>query len=388
MSYSTPTSFPLQSLLLLKEDFSSCFFRKPTERELEFLSFFHAIQSLLSSHELRMLHTYHSKGRIGYDLLSILGIQLLKLHYKMSTMKETLLLLQENMNLREIIGISKVPSPATTSRLIRDVEVIVEPTILHERLIRFYDTTINRVVGHLCIDSTTIEAREKPFKKKRDTSSTTAQKRGPKKKGSLEKRAYVERKEEEEKHKRAYLVESPEISISQLEMRCSLTAKQNSKGKLQWFIGYKAHIATDDFGVPISFTVTGACVHDCKVAVPLMKLAHQRTTFLYALMDKGYLNPAINAYAELIERRVIIDQRSHRGVAATPMEKSDAVRYKSRTTVERTNSELKDGFLPDKIYRRGKHARYDIALAILLTTMKKVSKIVGMKEKITDRKVS
>jgi len=159
-------------------------------------------------------------------------------------------------------------------------------------------------------------------------------------------------------------------------MRCSLTAKQNSKGKRQWFIGYKAHLAADDHGVPIAYAVTGACVHDCKVAVPLMKTAFQRTDFLYALMDKGYLNPDINAYADMIGRKAIIDQRARGSVSAPPMDKPEAARYKARTTVERTNSELKDGYLPDKIYRRGAHARYDIELAILLTTLKKARNVL------------
>ncbi|MBK5261030.1 MAG: transposase [Peptostreptococcaceae bacterium] len=110
-----------------------------------------------------------------------------------------------------------------------------------------------------------------------------------------------------------------------------MTAKQNSKGKKQWFIGYKAHLATDDFGVTIAFVVTGACVHDCKVAVPLMKKVKKITDFLYALMDKGYLNPDINAYVDSIERKVIIDQRAHRGVSALPMAK--AARFKAGTTV-------------------------------------------------------
>jgi hypothetical protein len=69
-------------------------------------------------------------------------------------------------------------------------------------------------------------------------------------------------------------------------MRCSLTAKQNSKGMKQWFIGYKVHLAADDFGVPIAYIVTGACVHDCKVAVPLMKMAYQRTDFFFLLNAK------------------------------------------------------------------------------------------------------
>jgi hypothetical protein len=105
-------------------------------------------------------------------------------------------------------------------------------------------------------------------------------------------------------------------------------------------------------------------------------------------MDKGYLNPEINAYADRIDRKVIIDQRALRGVAALVMKKADTVLYKGRTTVERTNSELKDDFLPDKIYRRGSHARYDIELAVLLTTMKKVWKILHLKEEAKARKAS
>jgi hypothetical protein len=320
------------------------------------------------------------RGRAGYDLLSILGIMLLKLHYRQPTMKETLLLLQENGNLKDILGISRVPSQATACRLSRAVERIVEPSALHGRVIQAYrEGTGNRLVGHLSIDSTIVAAREKPFVKEKKAASPApeaARKKGRKKKGSPEEKAHLERKAQAEQKRLEYLSEDPKQSLSRLEMRCSLTAKQNSKGKRQWFIGYKAHLAADDHGVPVAYAVTGACVHDCKVAVPLMKTAFQRTDFLYALMDKGYLNPDINAYADMIGRKAIIDQRARGSVSAPPMDKPEAARYKARTTVERTNSELKDGYLPDKIYRRGAHARYDIELAILLTTLKKARNVL------------
>ncbi|HZJ88274.1 MAG TPA: hypothetical protein VFC80_03895, partial [Sphaerochaeta sp.] len=51
--------------------------------------------------------------------------------------------------------------------------------------------------------------------------------------------------------------------------------------------------------------------------------------------------------------------------------------YEARTTVERTNGELKDGYLPVKLYRKGEQARYDISLAILLVTIKKVLAVVS-----------
>ena len=36
--------------------------------------------------------------------------------------------------------------------------------------------------------------------------------------------------------------------LSTLEHRCSGTGKKNSKGKMEWFIGYKAHIALTTTG--------------------------------------------------------------------------------------------------------------------------------------------
>ena len=70
--------------------------------------------------------------------------------------------------------------------------------------------------------------------------------------------------------------------------------------------------------------------------------------FFYALMDGGY--------------------------------SSGDIRYRGMTTVERTNRELKDCFLPPKLYSRGSKAILDIKLAVLLLTMKKIRKAVMMLE--------
>jgi hypothetical protein len=122
---------------------------------------------------------------------------LLKLYYRQSTMKETLLLLQENGNLKDILGISRVPSRATTCKLFRVAERVVDPAVLHERVIQIYKEGMdNRMVGHLSIDSTIIEAREKPLAKKKEASPAlvSPKKKGRKKKGSLEEKAYLEQK--------------------------------------------------------------------------------------------------------------------------------------------------------------------------------------------------
>jgi hypothetical protein len=93
MKHSTASAFGLQSLLFSKEEIATCFLRYPTDRELEFMSYFHGIQSILLPDELLRLRKLHNRGRIGYSLVAILGIQILKLHYRQPTMKETLLLL-------------------------------------------------------------------------------------------------------------------------------------------------------------------------------------------------------------------------------------------------------------------------------------------------------
>ncbi|MDD3056856.1 MAG: transposase [Sphaerochaeta sp.] len=388
MAHSTPPPMSLQSLLFRREDFSGCFFREPSEREREFLSYFHAVQSLVSPDELRLLRRRGSTGREGYGLLPVLGIQVLKLHYRLASMKEALLLLKENECLREMLGLSRVPSAATVSRLSRLVERIVQPSLLHERLIRCYSAGLGRMaVGHLSIDSTIIEAREKPLLRQKPPERPHL-KKGRKKKGSEEEREYQERMGRQQREREACLAEEPENSFSALEMRCSVTAKQNAKGTKQWFVGYKAHLAVDDFGVPLSYALTGACVHDSTVAVPLMKMVRRRTDFFYALMDKGYQSPAIEAYAALIGRRVIVDRRSTRSGPPVPLDAADALRYMARTTVERTNSELKDGFLPAKMYRRGSQARYDIELAILLTTLKMAGRVLRMKQDAATQKAA
>ena len=388
MTHGTPTPVVLQSLLFAHDELKSCLIRQPSARELEFLQYFQTVRSLLSSDERRMLGRHHRRGRNGYALASILGIMLLKLLYQQRTMKQTLLLLHENGNLKDMLAITQVPSEATVSRLSREVEQIVDPSSLHGRVVQAYAKSLDRLaVGHLSIDSTIVEAREKPVRT-RVPKAKIPKKRGRKAKGSLDEQQHRERQAQQEQERIAYLQESFETSLGKLELRCSVTAKQNSKGKKQWFIGYKAHLATDDHGVPMSFAVTGASVHDSHVAVPLMKKTRETADFLYALLDKGYISPVINDYVGMIGRKAIIDRRAYKGVVADPLDQASQQRYGARTTVERTNSELKDGYLPDVIYKRGCHARYEIALSVLLTTMKKVRNVLMLYEQHNTRRAS
>ena len=43
-----------------------------------------------------------------------------------------------------------------------------------------------------------------------------------------------------------------------------------SMGNQTCSIGYKAHIAVDERGIPVSFVTTGVCVHDSLLAITLL----------------------------------------------------------------------------------------------------------------------
>ena len=184
-NYTVP-SVLLQPLLFSSDELSNHFFRQPSKRELLLLSYLQIIRELLTDKEYSLLTQRNRFGRTGYSLESILSILILKLLYQQMTMKQTLQLLQENENLRMIVEIDRVPSEATMSRLSRQVEQIVDPQVLHERIISLYQKDTDCTIGHLSIDSTVIEG-EKPILGKRATGQQKKpKKRGRKKKGSIE----------------------------------------------------------------------------------------------------------------------------------------------------------------------------------------------------------
>ncbi len=80
----------------------------------------------------------------------------------------------------------------------------------------------------------------------------------------------------------------------------------------------------------------------------------------------------------------IIDSHADSNGVKREMDPPYAFRYRSRTTVERTNSELKECCLPSQLYSRGKKAIFQIELAILMTDIKKM--LAGLKTEKEARK--
>ena len=344
----------LQPLLF---DFSSLAYSyNLTEKENEFASLWNDIVSKVPD-SLFEINTF---GRKGYPLSTILAVRVIMLFFKKGNISEALREIEASCNLKAITGIKKVPSSSVVSRKTKELIEALNLYSIHSLVINEYFS--DRLVCNLSIDSTPVEARETPVKKEKEEST----KKGRDKKSS------IERKKREKDLANMAKVGDVEQFLSTLENRCSITGKKNSKGYMQWRIGYKIHLAVCDSGIPVSFFVSGASVHDSRVAIPLLRKAKARCTYLYALMDGGYSSAQIEEYSHSIGVVPVIDFKADRNGNKREMDKAKKERYKARTTVERTNSELKECFLPSKIYSRGNNALFDLQLSVLLITQKRI----------------
>ena len=300
------------------------------------------------------------------------------LFFKQNNIKQTLSFLETSMGVRMTVGMENVPSESVVSRRSKELAKTLNVDKMFDEVTSAFFA--GRDICNLSIDSTPIDAREKPVKK--DPEKKETKKRGRKKTGSKEQAEYLARLAEEARIDEAAKTGDLKEFLSTLEDRCSITGKKNSKGYMQWRIGYKVHLAVDDFGIPVSYFISGACVHDSKVAVPLMRMARERARFLYALMDGGYSSSDIVEFtADNMDAVPVIDFKADVNGVKEEMDPAKKDRYKARTTVERTNSELKDCFLAPKLFSRGKNSIMDLKLAVLMLTMKKIKKVARMLEK-------
>ena len=162
------------------------------------------------------------------------------------------------------------------------------------------------LVCDLSIDSTIVECRRKPAAREKKKGVGH---RGRKRNGSEEQKAVAEEDHREEGLHELKVHGDIQEYLDTLCGDCSLTGKRNPKGHMRWSIGYKVHLAVDDFGIPVASVVTSACVYDAKVAIPLVRIAGGRCVFLYALMDGVYSDKRIAQYLESIGKIPVIDSR-------------------------------------------------------------------------------
>lgn len=299
-------------------------------------------------------------GRPMADRVALASAFIAKAIWNLPTTRHLIDRLHADPVLRRLCGwerSSDVPSEATFSRAFAGFADIGLPGRMHEALIR---ATLGRedvLVGHLSRDSTAIEAREKPARKKKPEESEEAE--NPRKKGTRakRKRSSGEAKEPEERRLEKQLAMTLPAMLKDLPKVCDIGAKKGARGFATCWVGYKLHLDTADGGIPVSCLLTSASTHDSQAAIPLATMSDQRVTSLYDLMDSAYDAAEIHAHSQSLGHVPLIDpnpRRNRTRKEALRLEAraqraagridAKAIRYRERTNVERVNARIKDDF--------------------------------------------
>ena len=240
--------------------------------------------------------------------------------------------------LRTLCGfptLQSVPSSATFSRIFALFAGQSLCDIVHKAMTAKFAQTVK--VENISRDSTPLPARERPVSSaKPEASDKPNRKRGRPKKGEL-----VDPPEQKRLEKQ--LTQTLSEMLAELPTVCDIGCKANSKGNLQYTIGYKVHVDWASGGIPISVVTTSASLHDSQAAIPLMRMTSERISHEYELMDAAYDSAIIRAECKRLGYQAIIDTNKRRG-AEVQMNDAEAERYKARSVAERGNSQSKDQF--------------------------------------------
>ena len=288
-----------------------------------------------------------------------------------------------DQTLRRLCGwrcAGSVPSEATFSRAFAEFADSQMPSRVHEALIE--RTLGQQLVGHISIDATAIEAREKPARFEKPLGEKPKRKRGRPRKDEV-----VAPKEPRRLERQATMT-LPQM-LADLPSHCSVGTKRNAKGHTSSWIGYKLHIATADGDVPVACVLTSAHVHDSQVAIPLAKITAARVTNLYDLMDSAYDAPEIADHSRTLGHVPIIDHKTRRGEKAAMEAEARAktivqyrlaedVRYNQRSSAERANSNLKDNCGGNHVRVRGAaKVLCHLMLGILVTSVEQLMRLAA-----------
>ena len=289
----------------------------------------------------RHINPYRWKGvgrKPGYRL-SLAKAFIAKAVYGFPTTDAMIEYLRDSKNLRRLCGWETrraIPSVSAFSRAFAEFSEGELMMVVHKAMVNNH--LGDKIAGHVNRDSTAIEGREKPVRKKSSSAGPPKEKR---KRGRRRKGEVVE----PNPPKRLDLQgnRSLEENLEDLPNQCDVGQKKDSKGHIITWIGYKLHLDTIDGDIPVSAILTSASVHDSQVAIPLAQMTSQRITNLYDLMDSAYDAPQIKEYSIAMGHVPIIDQNPRRG-EKMEMSPAQAQRYNERSAAERVNSNLKDNY--------------------------------------------
>ena len=340
-----------QALLDISFDIQRCFEEILSEKHKTFLQ----IIRVLEEAQKPLLRPYAGIGRKPIQYTPFMRSMWAKSFFGIDKTSELIVRLKSDPNLRILCGFKKVPGKASFSRAF---SCLSKTKIAQETLDTLVsDTHADRVVYHVCRDSTAIKAREKrpPKKAKKMKYRPGRPKKGEIRPGKLEKLPNVLKRQ----------VQEPlEVSLENVPKTYSCGCKKNSKGNVSFWYGYKLHLDVSDYGFPLSAVVSSAHVADSQVALILEKMTEKKVQSCYSLMDSAYDAAVIKAFIEERGRVPIIEPNPNYRFSQ-PLDPAKKDRYKIRTTVERAYSYLKDNLIPKTIYVKG----YDKVSFVLMSAI-------------------
>jgi hypothetical protein len=310
----------------------------PTESHLEIM----LVLDTIRIHDFfQEYDAYPGRGRPPIDREKFARAFVAKAVLNLSTTVALIDRLKVDIVLRRICGFiykNNLPCEASFSNVFAEFSNSKLPERIHEILVK--KAHENVVIHNVSRDSTSIEAREAPAKKEKnlETKKENSTQRG---RGRPKKDECIPPKEPSILEKQNGL--TLEEMMSFLSQKCNFGCKKNAKGFKTSWIGYKLHIDTGDYDIPLSCILTSASVHDSSVSLPLEEKTAQRVTSYYTLADAAYDSEIIKKDIENRGKISVIDSNPRNG-EKIEFDPPKIERYKNRSSAERTNSLLKDNY--------------------------------------------
>jgi Transposase DDE domain/Transposase domain (DUF772) len=350
---------------------------------------------------------WHGPGRPPHDRSSIARALLAKAIFNLPSTRAVLDRLALDGTLRRLCGwnrASDVPDETVFSRAFAKFAANEFPQRVQQALVQ--RTRAQRLVGHICRDSTAIPVPEKPATKKEEEKpeaiaearAEAAPEPGPEKNAAPQEKKKAKKKSQKKRsHKKAGTPKAVEEmgaverqwlgNMSLEEMRaqlprvCDVGTKLNARGRRESWVGYKLHMDVADGGIPISYELTSASLNDMVAAIPLSKTSAQRVQTCYELMDTGYDCTALREYGREHEPVSIIPYQKRGKQEAPKLERHEQIRYQERTTAERVFSRLKDQYGALNVRVRGaQKVMAHLMFGILALTADQVLRWAGLRE--------
>lgn len=321
------------------------------------------VMALAAATPERFVQARRREGRPCSNRAPILRAFLAKAIWNLGTTRALIDLLKVDTTLRRLCGwcrAAEVPSEATFSRAFAAFAACGVGERMHESLVRRSLGRGGVIVGHVARDATAIQARERPGPKP-ERPPRERRKRGRPRKGE----ARPKRTSRIERQRNMGLREM----LADLPRDCDVGMKTNAKGFREKWTGWKLHMDTAEFGVPVCALLSSASLHDSQAAIPLATMTGRRVVALYDVMDAAYDSAGVKAAVEALGRVPVVDpnprrdtelkerlSRERRAKRAAGAPCTWARHYGTRGAAERANARLKDEFGGRHLRVRG-HAK-------------------------------